>query len=1098
VPDVGDTLATALNTGLQSAGGTFTFTEPIGDGPFGNRDVDIYRFTAPANSGLRARTSLPSGGHAMDTVLRLFDASGTELARNDDDPAGGLYSALIFPLDAAGVYYVGVSGSGNDVYDPTTGGSGQPGSTGDYQLDLILEPPDVGDTLATALDTGGRSLGGTFSTTQPIGNGPNAARDVDLYRFQASANSSLTVRTLQPTGGRAMDTVLRLFSANGTELAVNDNDPAGGLYSAINFIFPKAGTYYVGVSGANNSSYNPAVGGSGVAGSVGDYRLDLSLTTPDVGDTLATALATGFGPAPGTFSYTQPIGNGPSGNKDVDIYSFQAPANSLLRARTSMPPGTTSLDTILRLFDANGNELAFNDDDPVNPYYSSLSFAITTAGTYYFGVSAYPNDSYNPATAGSGGAGGTGDYRLDLALTLPEVRGTAYVDTNGNGRRDAGEPPLAGVTVFLDLNNNGILDSGEPTQVTDANGNYAFTGIAPGPYAVVQVTPAAYRQTFPRGNLVVGPVVNSSRRAGDQGEASLAINPLNPSQVFAVSVTVTSSLSASVSSDGGVTWANRLMATGTDGLPTACCDAQTAFDQFGNLFLTYINAAGTAIIGAVSTDGGLTFRSLGTIDSNSDQPSIATGPGDQPGTGSVWISYNNSSGVIAARGARVTGLGAVQAFSTAQTAPGSTGGDFGNVAVGPNGQVMVTYQNPTNSAGPSVIYVNVDADGLGSGGFGPRITASTTNVGGFRFLPAADTFHGIDAEANLAWDRSGGPHNGRVYLVYTDAPSVTSNDTNIFVRFSDDTGATWSAPVRVNDDVGTTSQFLPAIAVDQSTGNVAVTWYDARHSVNNTTARYYASVSTDGGASFQTNVPVSPGISDVALGPDLGIIFGFGDFMTFDFVNGKFIAVWADNTNSTGDNPDGGASRFDIYTAVVSLSASPVAGPEQVFVGPGQIVQGIDFGDQAVPSLPGRLDSPLGVAAAPAAGGSTLVMEAGIPGATGFEVVSSSLAGLDRSAGLPGRGTGGVAAEKVVALAPVEGQRQAATIAAPALPVLQVPAEGAAAEVVALPGPSAADWPDLALDVLFTGWHRQSDAAMVDRLWAAAQLPQDEMEWLMG
>ena len=30
---------------------------------------------------------------------------------------------------------------------------------------------------------------------------------------------------------------------------------------------------------------------------------------------------------------------------------------------------------------------------------------------------------------------------------------------------------------------------------------------------------------------------------------------------------------------------------------------------------------------------------------------------------------------------------------------------------------------------------------------------------------------GVDAEANLAWDRSGGPHNGRAYLLYTDAAS---------------------------------------------------------------------------------------------------------------------------------------------------------------------------------------------------------------------------------------------------------------------------------------------------------------------------------------
>ena len=40
-------------------------------------------------------------------------------------------------------------------------------ATGDYQLTLSLAAvPDVGDTLATAADTGVRSFGGTFSDNQ--------------------------------------------------------------------------------------------------------------------------------------------------------------------------------------------------------------------------------------------------------------------------------------------------------------------------------------------------------------------------------------------------------------------------------------------------------------------------------------------------------------------------------------------------------------------------------------------------------------------------------------------------------------------------------------------------------------------------------------------------------------------------------------------------------------------------------------------------------------------------------------------------------------------------------------------------------------------
>ena len=126
---------------------------------------------------------------------------------------------------------------------------------------------------------------------------------------------------------------------------------------------------------------------------------------------------------------------------------------------------------------------------------------------------------------------------------------------------------------------------------------------------------------------------------------------------------------------------------------------------------------------------------------------------------------------MVARGAPVTGLGAWGPFGAQQTIP-SASGSFGGIAVGPGpngGKVMVTYMNPTSGQGPATIYVNVDADGLGTGGFGARVTASTTNVGGFDYIPA-QSGRSIDAEPGLVWDGTGGPFNNRAYLVYTEEP----------------------------------------------------------------------------------------------------------------------------------------------------------------------------------------------------------------------------------------------------------------------------------------------------------------------------------------
>ena len=74
------------------------------------------------------------------------------------------------------------------------------------------------------------------------------------------------------------------------------------------------------------------------------------------------------------------------------------------------------MDTLLRLFNASGNELAFNDDHG-GTLYSQITYSFASAGTYYVAVSGYDNRSYNPSIAGSGSTTNTfGDYQLELDL----------------------------------------------------------------------------------------------------------------------------------------------------------------------------------------------------------------------------------------------------------------------------------------------------------------------------------------------------------------------------------------------------------------------------------------------------------------------------------------------------------------------------------------------------------------------------------------------------------------------------------------------------------------------------------------------------------
>jgi uncharacterized repeat protein (TIGR01451 family) len=426
--------------------------------------------------------------------------------------------------------------------------------------------------------------------------------------------------------------------------------------------------------------------------------------------------------------------------------------------------------------------------------------------------------------------------------------------------------------------------------------------------------------------LTVGGNVNASRTSGNQSEAGVAADPQNPQRLFMAMNSDAGSfgLLAETSSDGGATWTRRMIADGSDSLALGCCDATAAWDAFGNLFLSYFGATLNSAVVALSNDGGATFTQLTEVQSF-DQPSVTTGPN------SVWVTFTN--GVqMTAMGAQVTGRGAVGPFSPPEAAPGSDGGNFGGIAVGPAGQVLITYQVPSLGEGPAIILVNLDADGLGSGGFGPAVPVTTTNVGGFDFIPAQPD-RSIDAEANLAWDRSGHAHNGRVYLSYTDERPDESNNTDIYVRYSDDSGRTWSASTKVNDDLTARSQFLPAISLDPTSGNVAVTFYDARNDtgsgagstdrVPNDDAQYWGSVSLDGGATFLPNVQISAGTSHENDLPGPGSAdLDFGDYTASVFLDGNLYAAWADNSNSTGDNPDGRLAETDVYVARIRLAAS--------------------------------------------------------------------------------------------------------------------------------------------------------------------------------
>jgi hypothetical protein len=419
---------------------------------------------------------------------------------------------------------------------------------------------------------------------------------------------------------------------------------------------------------------------------------------------------------------------------------------------------------------------------------------------------------------------------------------------------------------------------------------------------------------------------NVTAMPGNEAEDAIAVNPTNPSNVVAMSTLpdVVAGLAVGVSFNGGLSWARSVIGTSAaDPLGDICCDQQLAWDRFGNLWMTYLVNSNGDVLVALSTNGGTSFTKVADIvTSFGDQPSIAVGQN------SVWVSYTASPGKqIQAFGAPVTGLGQFGSFSAPENVPSpGSNGDYGDTAVGPAGQVMVTYQNAVNGQGGTNIYTAVDPDGLGPSGFGTPTLVTHSHVGGFDFI-AAQPDRSIDAEASLAWDRSGGAHNGRVYLVWTQQTPNQSDNDDIMLQHSDDNGTTWSPAVKLNDDHTANSQYDPAIALDESSGDVAVSWYDTRNDLGtggsgdtdgipNDDFQIWATDSATGGATFAPNFRVSRGTSNAI---DANSFFDVGDYTHAAFVAGLFWPAWSDNSNSTGDNPDGTLHQLDLYTARVSI-----------------------------------------------------------------------------------------------------------------------------------------------------------------------------------
>jgi hypothetical protein len=136
----------------------------------------------------------------------------------------------------------------------------------------------LNDTISTAAATpiGGNSV--IVRGSGVIGDTPALDRDVDMIRMQLDRGASVTVTAVASLAAPRLDSYLRIFDASGRELASN-NDFGGSTDSQASFVASETGTYYIGVSAANNTAYSAVVGGTSLpGGSNGTYELTIDVT----------------------------------------------------------------------------------------------------------------------------------------------------------------------------------------------------------------------------------------------------------------------------------------------------------------------------------------------------------------------------------------------------------------------------------------------------------------------------------------------------------------------------------------------------------------------------------------------------------------------------------------------------------------------------------------------------------------------------------------------------------------------------------------------------------------------------------------------------
>jgi hypothetical protein len=360
------------------------------------------------------------------------------------------------------------------------------------------------------------------------------------------------------------------------------------------------------------------------------------------------------------------------------------------------------------------------------------------------------------------------------------------------------------------------------------------------------------------------------------------------------------------SGDGGATWSQT-------SLPSVAGDnfqGDPAVDwtSDGNAWALAVGVGTTKnqLRSFRSTDAGKTWSFDSTVSgthSNVDKPSLWVDHSpSSPHRDTMYALWWNSGPTYVARRAGTAGTWqAPQQVSGAETTGGSDGGDVKTNAFG---DAFAFWP----SEGSQQIYVAKSTDGGVNWG-GPVKFADT--FGQFLLdIPAQNTRTAGASRGALLYV-SGGAYRtstqDRVYACWADlaggngckkpsdqpvADVTSSCKTRIWFASSSDGGAHWSTPAKINDQSSKNDQFFPRLAVDETSGDLVVVYYDTVGDPGRIKTDVWMQSSRDGGISWTSAEKLTSQQTDESADQDSGN--QYGDYLGLTGYAGQYFACWTD------------------------------------------------------------------------------------------------------------------------------------------------------------------------------------------------------------